>query len=41
MGPLATADLAGLDVRWRIRKEQRHLRRAGVREPLIEDKRIR
>lgn len=37
MGPLATADLAGLDVRWRIRKEHRHLREPGVRQPLIED----
>jgi 3-hydroxyacyl-CoA dehydrogenase len=37
MGPLATADLAGLDVRWRIRKEHRHLEKAGIRQPLIED----
>ena len=27
MGPLATGDLAGLDVGWRIRKEYRHLRK--------------
>jgi 3-hydroxyacyl-CoA dehydrogenase len=35
--PLATADLAGLDVRWRIRKEHRHLQKPGVRQPIIED----
>ena len=28
MGPLATADLAGLDIGWRIRKEYRHLEKA-------------
>jgi 3-hydroxyacyl-CoA dehydrogenase len=38
MGPLATADLAGLDVGWRIRKENRHLQRAGVRHPIAEDR---
>jgi 3-hydroxyacyl-CoA dehydrogenase len=37
MGPLATGDLAGLDVGWRIRKEYRHLERAGVRQPFAED----
>jgi 3-hydroxyacyl-CoA dehydrogenase len=37
MGPLATGDLAGLDVGWRIRKEYRHLERPGVRQPLAED----
>jgi len=37
MGPLATADLAGLDVRWRIRKAHRHLEKPGIRQPLIED----
>ncbi|MFY9648155.1 MAG: 3-hydroxyacyl-CoA dehydrogenase NAD-binding domain-containing protein, partial [Terriglobales bacterium] len=30
MGPLATGDLAGLDVGWRIRKEHRHLERPGI-----------
>ncbi|HLJ91298.1 MAG TPA: 3-hydroxyacyl-CoA dehydrogenase NAD-binding domain-containing protein [Candidatus Angelobacter sp.] len=38
MGPLATGDLAGLDVGWRIRKEYRHLEKPGVRQPLAEDK---
>ena len=37
MGPLATGDLAGLDVGWRIRKEYRHLQKPGVRQPLAED----
>jgi 3-hydroxyacyl-CoA dehydrogenase len=38
MGPLATGDLAGLDVGWRIRKEYRHLERPGVRQPFAEDR---
>ena len=38
MGPLATGDLAGLDVGWRIRKEYRHLQRPGVRQAIIEDR---
>jgi len=38
MGPLATGDLAGLDIGWRIRQEYRHLERAGVRRPLAEDR---
>jgi len=38
MGPLATGDLAGLDVGWRIRKEFRHLRKPGVRQAFIEDR---
>lgn len=38
MGPLATGDLAGLDVGWRIRKEYRHLEKPGVRQPIAEDK---
>jgi 3-hydroxyacyl-CoA dehydrogenase len=38
MGPLATGDLAGLDVGWRIRKEFRHLNKPGVRQPLAEDR---
>ena len=37
MGPLSVADLAGLDVGWRIRKEYRHLQKAGVRQPIAED----
>jgi len=38
MGPLATGDLAGLDVGWRIRKEFRHLQKEGVRQAFIEDR---
>jgi 3-hydroxyacyl-CoA dehydrogenase len=37
MGPLATGDLAGLDVGWRIRKEYRHLEKPGIRQPVLED----
>ena len=37
MGPLAVCDLAGLDVGWRIRRESRHLEKAGVRVPRIGD----
>ena len=38
MGPLATGDLAGLDVGWRIRKEHQHLQTPGVRQPFAEDR---
>ncbi|HWT80395.1 MAG TPA: 3-hydroxyacyl-CoA dehydrogenase NAD-binding domain-containing protein, partial [Candidatus Methylomirabilis sp.] len=38
MGPLATGDLSGLDVSWRIRKESRHLVPPGVRQPLVADR---
>ncbi|HET9742564.1 MAG TPA: 3-hydroxyacyl-CoA dehydrogenase NAD-binding domain-containing protein [Terriglobales bacterium] len=38
MGPLATGDLAGLDVGWRIRKEYRHLEKAGVRQAFAADR---
>jgi 3-hydroxyacyl-CoA dehydrogenase len=38
MGPLATGDLAGLDVGWRIRKEYCHLQNSDVRQPFAEDK---
>ncbi len=38
MGPMATGDLAGLDVGWRIRKEFRHTEKPGVRQPLAEDR---
>jgi 3-hydroxyacyl-CoA dehydrogenase len=38
MGPLAVGDLAGLDVGWRIRKEWKHLEKAGVRHPEAEDR---
>ncbi|HEX9111006.1 MAG TPA: 3-hydroxyacyl-CoA dehydrogenase NAD-binding domain-containing protein [Terriglobales bacterium] len=38
MGPLATGDLAGLDVGWRIRKEYRHLEKPGIRQPFVEDR---
>jgi 3-hydroxyacyl-CoA dehydrogenase len=38
MGPLATGDLAGLDVGWRIRQEYRHLEVPGIRQPFVEDR---
>jgi 3-hydroxyacyl-CoA dehydrogenase len=38
MGPLATGDLAGLDVGWRIRKEYRHLEKAGLRQAFAADR---
>jgi 3-hydroxyacyl-CoA dehydrogenase len=38
MGPLSTADLAGLDIGWRIRKEYKHLDEPGVRKPFAEDR---
>ena len=38
MGPLATGDLAGLDVGWRIRNEYRHLEKPGIRQPFAEDR---
>ena len=37
MGPLATNDLAGLDVGWRIRKEYRHLEKHVIRQPFAAD----
>jgi 3-hydroxyacyl-CoA dehydrogenase len=37
MGPLATNDMAGLDVGWRIRKEYRHLEKPGVRQAFAAD----
>ncbi len=38
MGPLAMADLAGIDVGWRIRQESKHLLKPFERQPLVEDK---
>ena len=38
MGPLATGDLAGIDVGWRVRQEAKHLQPEGVRQPLVEDR---
>jgi 3-hydroxyacyl-CoA dehydrogenase len=38
MGPLAVADLAGLDVIWRIRREYEHLNPKGFRDSIIVDK---
>jgi 3-hydroxyacyl-CoA dehydrogenase len=38
MGPLATGDLAGLDVGGRIRQEYRHLEVPGIRQPFVEDR---
>jgi 3-hydroxyacyl-CoA dehydrogenase len=37
LGPLAVADLAGLDVGWRIRQEYQHLRPTGLRDTLVAD----
>ena len=38
LGPLAVADLAGLDVGWRIKNEIRHLIPKELRQPLIADR---
>ena len=38
MGPLATGDLAGLDVGWRIRREFHDADDTSVRQPLVEDR---
>ncbi len=38
MGPLAAGDLSGLDVGWRIRKEQRQSEPAHGRRPLVADR---
>jgi 3-hydroxyacyl-CoA dehydrogenase len=38
MGPLATADLVGLDVSLRVRQENRHLQEPGIRQPFVEDR---
>jgi 3-hydroxyacyl-CoA dehydrogenase len=38
MGPLATGDLAGLDVGWRIRKEFGDIRDTSSRQPMLEDR---
>ncbi len=38
MGPLATGDLSGLDVGWRIRKEYHQLEPKGIRRPLVADR---
>jgi 3-hydroxyacyl-CoA dehydrogenase len=38
MGPLATADLAGLDIGWRIRKEHPGMYKPGGRRPIAEDR---
>jgi 3-hydroxyacyl-CoA dehydrogenase len=38
MGPLATGDLAGLDVGWRIRKEYRDDQREGERDLKVADR---
>jgi 3-hydroxyacyl-CoA dehydrogenase len=36
LGPLATMDMVGLDVGWRIRQE--HPGEAGMRQPFVEDR---
>ena len=38
MGPLATGDLAGIDVGWRIRREYEHLEKPGIRQPIAADR---
>jgi 3-hydroxyacyl-CoA dehydrogenase len=38
MGPLAVADLAGIDVGWRIRKEYQHLHPPGQRQAMVADR---
>jgi 3-hydroxyacyl-CoA dehydrogenase len=38
MGPLAVGDLGGLDIAYRIRKEFKHLEKAGARQPFVEDR---
>jgi 3-hydroxyacyl-CoA dehydrogenase len=38
MGPLATGDLSGLDIGYRIRNEYRHLEQPGVRQPRMADR---
>ena len=38
MGPLATGDLAGIDVGWRIRQEVRHMEKPGLRQAFAEDR---
>ncbi len=38
MGPLATADLSGLDVGWRVRKEYGDAGTARVRQPVVADR---
>ena len=38
MGPLSVADLAGLDISWRMRKEFRHLQEPDIRQPILEDR---
>jgi 3-hydroxyacyl-CoA dehydrogenase len=37
MGPLATGDLAGIDVGWRIHQEIKHKAKAGRRQPFAVD----
>ena len=38
LGPVATMDMVGLDVAWRIRQEHKHLDPAGTRQPFAEDR---
>jgi 3-hydroxyacyl-CoA dehydrogenase len=38
MGPLAMLDMAGLDIGWRVRREFKHLEKAGVRRSLVSDR---
>ena len=38
LGPIATMDMVGLDVGWRIRQQHLHSEADGVRRPFIEDR---
>jgi 3-hydroxyacyl-CoA dehydrogenase len=38
MGVCSVADMSGLDISWRVRKESLHLRKSGVRYPIAEDR---
>jgi 3-hydroxyacyl-CoA dehydrogenase len=38
MGVCSVADMSGLDISWRARKETLHLRKPGIRYPIAEDR---
>jgi 3-hydroxyacyl-CoA dehydrogenase len=41
MGPLAVADMAGVDVGCRVREQAKHLQKPGSREPMVEDQLVK
>jgi 3-hydroxyacyl-CoA dehydrogenase len=41
MGPLAVADMAGVDVGCRVREQAKHLQKPGSRQPLVEDRLVK